>query len=322
VSDLTVYTPPGTTDLAKFAQEASEVHGIAKALATTSFVPKSMQGKPDEITGAILAGRELGLPPMTALSAIHIIEGRPTMTANALRGLAMAAGVLFEVLAASDSRVQMRAKAPGQAQWTEVDWPIDRARKMGLTNKSNWQKMPQAMLTARATSELCRLVAANILLGMPYSTEEIQDTGDEPATPPRPRARRRDPVAATVQEPEPPLDDESPGQDATTPPFPDGEVIGRREIEAAPTSDGVTGIDEELPDAVGAPITTTTRTAIMAGFKDIGVLDRAERLARVAAVVRREVPSVNTLTEQEGRRVVAKIQEHRQGWPEAAEVPQ
>jgi hypothetical protein len=32
--------------------------------------------------------------------------------------------------------------------------------------------MPQAMLAARATSEVCRLVAADAILGMPYSSEE------------------------------------------------------------------------------------------------------------------------------------------------------
>lgn len=318
MSDVVAYTPP-TTDLVKFAQEASEVHGIAKALAGTSFVPKSMQGKPDEITGAILAGRELGLPPMTALSTINIIEGRPTMTANAQRGLAMAAGVVFEVLEASDNRVHMRAKAPGQAKWTESDWPITRARTMGLTNKSNWQKMPQAMLTARATSELCRLVAANVMLGMPYSTEEVQDgVGDEPAAPARvSRPRRREPIPATVH-PEPNLHETLADEGADFPP--DGQIIGRSEqpaaIEAAP--------DDDLRDAV-VKISDKTRAAIMAGFKELGVTDRAERLARVSAAVRREVPSVNVLTEGEGRAVVARIQQAREDldlpWPEPAEVP-
>jgi hypothetical protein len=336
MSDVQIYQPV-VTDLVKFAEDASSVHKIATALATTSFVPKSMQGKPDEITGAILAGRELGLPPMTALSTIHVIEGRPTMSANALRGLAMAAGVVFETISASDTRVQMRAKAPGQNAWTEVDWPIERARKMGLTNKSNWTKMPQAMLIARATSELCRLVAANVLLGMPYSTEELQDTGEDAERPQavmnRTRPRRREPIQATVA-PEPPLDDplhDMLAQEGRDFP-PDGQVIGRSEpaqIEAAPESDGMTGFDQELRDAVGEhmeasgeTITDRTRSAIMIGFKELGIIGRPDRLARVSAVVGREIASVNQLTEAEGRRVVAKIQEVREGWPQAAESPQ
>ena len=41
----------------------------------------------------------------------------------------------------------------------------------------NWKKQPGAMLVARATSEACRLVAADAILGIGYSSEEIADGG-------------------------------------------------------------------------------------------------------------------------------------------------
>ena len=50
MSDIALRT---NTDLMAFTEEAGQVHKIAQALATTSFVPASMKGKPDEITGAI-----------------------------------------------------------------------------------------------------------------------------------------------------------------------------------------------------------------------------------------------------------------------------
>lgn len=301
MSDLAVIAPSApivaaATDLVRFAEEASQVHQISTALANTSFVPKAMQGRPDEITGCILAGRELGMSPMTALASINIIEGRPSLTANAMRGLAQAHGVQFEVISSSDTRVQMRARGPNDTEWTPVDWPIDRAKKMELTSKRNWQRMPQAMLIARATSELCRLVASNLFLGMPYSSEEVADIG--PDAPVR-RPRKSAPIPATVEPPEePPL--EPPSDDE--PPVPDGPVIGAEPDGPA-----------ELP--ADAPILPATRAAIMAGFTELGIKDRADRLAKVSTVVGREVGSVNVLTNAEGRAVVRKLQEIRsQGW--------
>lgn len=188
MTDIEKWAPPGT-DLIKFAEEASQIHTIAKGLAGTSFVPKAFQGRPDEITGAILAGRELNLPPMTALRAINLINGTPALEANAQRGLAIAAGIEFDLVESTATRCVMRAKPKDRDRWTEVTWDIDRAQRMGLTGKDNWKKQPQSMLIARATSELCRLEAAHVLYGMPYSQEELKDGTDSITEPP--------PVAAT-----------------------------------------------------------------------------------------------------------------------------
>src|SRR4029079_19752326 len=109
----------------------------ATALADTAFVPASMKGKPQEITGCILFGRELGMDPMTALQTINIIQGRPTLTANAMRGLAMAAGVQFRLDESTETRCVMSAAAPGQTHWTTVTWTRDQAERLDLLKKDN-----------------------------------------------------------------------------------------------------------------------------------------------------------------------------------------
>jgi len=72
---------------------------------------------------------------------------------------------------------------------------------------------------------------------------------------------------------------------------------------------------EEMPVNPDA-VTAKTRAAIMLGFKELGVTERSKRLELVSDVVKREVHSVNQLTEAEGRRVVGAL--HDQGWPEVA----
>ncbi|MBQ1164468.1 hypothetical protein KBZ21_41525, partial [Streptomyces sp. A73] len=39
----------------------------------------------------------------------------------------------------------------------------------------NYKTQPQNMLLARATAECARLIAADVLMGMPYSAEELAD---------------------------------------------------------------------------------------------------------------------------------------------------
>ena len=291
MSDLVPYQPPIPP-----AEDMSTIFKIADTLAPTAFVPSVFRNKPAEIAAAILAGR-----------------------------------VSFEVLEQSDARVRMRARAPGQDKWTEVDWPISRAQKMGLANKSNWTKMPQSMLVARATSELCRLVAANVLMGLPYSTEEMRDVDadvdaeiieDKPVTPARARkVRRSAPIQATVQHEEPPLEATPEGWALPDDPEePDGVIIGRTEAEATPPPvDTDVHLTDMRPDD---KISDNTRKAIMAGFNELDIKDRTVRLEKVSIVVGREVPSVNVLTEAEGRAVVDKLNEVRQGWPPVAEPAQ
>ena len=59
-----------------------DVATFANEISTTDFVPKSMKGKPDQVTAAIMYGRELGLAPMASLSTIHVINGKPGISAE------------------------------------------------------------------------------------------------------------------------------------------------------------------------------------------------------------------------------------------------
>ena len=302
VETFTPSPPINPVDLAQFATDASAVHKIATGIANTNFVPVTMQGRPDEITAAILFGRALGMDPMVSLQTIHVIEKRPSVSANAMRGLAQAGGVKFRLDDSNDTRVVMSASAPGDKAWTTVTWTMDRADKMGLTGKPNWKKMPQAMLVARATSELCRLVAANILIGLPYSVEELQDlphedarnaNGTEKPAPkmkaaaptPETRTVKRDPIKAHVEP---------------------GNVINQLAVEQYDQRDVPQRPVGEVVVRENS-ITTPTRTAVMATFNDLGVKLRNERMAKVQEIVEREVYSVNQLTEDEGHKILTVL---------------
>lgn len=163
--------------LVQWAYAAQEAHKIATSLARTSFVPRSLQGKPGDITAAILAGQELGLQPMAALRSMDIIQGTPALRAHAMRGLVQSRGHQVQLVESGEALCVMRGKRRGEDDWQQVEWSIERAQRLGLTGKDQWKKQPQAMLIARATGEICRLIASDVLHAMPYASEELDGFG-------------------------------------------------------------------------------------------------------------------------------------------------
>lgn len=161
-----------------------DVVKLAEHVALTEFVPKALRGKPAAITAAVLFGRELAMPPMQSLANIHVIEGRPSLAAEQMRAMVLAAGheITYPTLTGRQVLAQGRRRYP-DGTWsppTTVEWNWAMAEAAKLTGKDNWRGYPRAMLEARATAELCRLIFADVTHGLP-STEEIEDADEVPA---------------------------------------------------------------------------------------------------------------------------------------------
>lgn len=169
-----------------WAQEARQAAAVAQSIAKTSFAGQ-LRDKPEEITAVILAGNELGLKPMAALKSIDIIQGTPALRAHAMRALVLAASHEIELIESSPENCLMRGRRKGAERWQEVEWTIQRASQMKLAEKPEWKKQPQTMLVARATGEICRLIAADVLHGMPYAAEELEGTAHAEIVPGKPR---------------------------------------------------------------------------------------------------------------------------------------
>ncbi|WP_449281221.1 hypothetical protein [Leucobacter sp.] len=178
----------GSHDLLQFTRDLQLCYNFARSLVTTPFVPQQYQGNPGHAAAAIMTARGVGImDPMAALRSLDVIQGTPAFRANTLRALAQRDGHEIWVEEANSQRVVMKGRRRGDDRIQESMWDMDRARAMGLTNKDNWKKQPQAMLTARATSELVRLIAADTVAGL-YSVEELAD-GEQPADTPAVEAK-------------------------------------------------------------------------------------------------------------------------------------
>ena len=273
-----VSTAPSTyamSELLLWAQGADAAYRIAERLAVTSFVPGPLQRKPQEIAAAILTGKEIGLEPMAALRSINVIQGTPTINAQAMRGLVQSAGHEVWVVESTATRCIMRGKRAGSGNIQESVWTLDRARGLALLGKDNWRKQPQAMLVARATAEICRWVGSDVLIGVPYATEELQDdatvTVETPAeVKPAKRTAQRAPRPEPEPAPEPGFtDDAPPAESLITKPQNDKLHAQLRDLGKDDRDAGLA----LLSDILGRPVESTKKLTFVEASDIIDELD-------------------------------------------------
>lgn len=251
---------PIESSLEKWAREASAISGIANAIAGTSLAG-AYRGKRDEIVAVVLAGHELGIKPMTSLKSIDVIQGQPALRAHAMRGIVLKQGHELELVEADDNHCVMRGRRKGSENWQTIAWDIDRARQMGLLNKDQWKKQPKTMLIARATGEICRLIAADALHGMPYVAEELDGFVYGEAV-----QRKQAPlsVAAITAPVTPPAPDPQPEpSDVVDVDTDDEHAAAVQELRAFADGQGIADdVDQLAYEALGAPLEHVSANAI------------------------------------------------------------
>jgi hypothetical protein len=131
----------------------------------------------------MLTGRELGIGPMTSLRHVQIVKGVPTLSAEYKRARVLAAGHEFDVLELTTVRCRVSGRRRGSAKPPlEITFTMDDAKRAGLLAPSRsgkpgaWQTRPRRMLFARAGSELCDFMFADVVNGLP--TAELVGDGD------------------------------------------------------------------------------------------------------------------------------------------------
>ena len=88
-----IVSPPSARDTVDgWLPMFEPVARLAAEIAQTEFIPAGLRGKPAAITAAILYGREIGLGPIQSLQSVDVIDGRPAISAEMGRALALAAG--------------------------------------------------------------------------------------------------------------------------------------------------------------------------------------------------------------------------------------
>jgi hypothetical protein len=323
MTELATIDHPAAGHLTGWGTDLVIAAQIAERVAGTEFVPTAMRGKPDVVVAAILYGAELGIDPMTALQSIHVVEGRPAPSAELMRALIFRAGHTLTVHESSGTRCRVSGLRLGEPETerTPVEWTLDMARAAGLLGRTNWQRYPRAMLLARATSDLARMIFPDVVKGLGYIAED----GDQGAAleswgPPEPQPPA-DPVAPprkALQRARRPRRD-APIQDAELPPVeppPEADPPVAPLVEAATAPEAPPAVPT-LPDLEPEPappepppsgslISPGPLRALQAGLtKQLGTAaTREEKHQVLAAILGKPVESAKDLTRAEGMKAL------------------
>ncbi len=160
------------------AQLASEME-TAKVLASSDLLPSHLRGKPQNVLLVSKVAQSLGIDPMAALTQINVIDGKPTLGAALQAALVRRAGHRLHVEVDEESLTATatlhRSDDPDTAH--KSTWTQAKAERAGLWGRGAWTNYPSVMLANRATTEVIRLGASDVLLGATYSPDEL---GAEP----------------------------------------------------------------------------------------------------------------------------------------------
>lgn len=144
----------------------------AEILSESRVVPAAYRGRAADIVAAGLAGRGFGWDVMTSMRTFHVIDGTASMRPEAMLGLVRRAGHSVTIEAHSDY-VTATGIRSDNGDTHEATFTMEDAGTAGLAGKKNWQQYPEAMLTWRAVSKLCRNLFSDVVLGAGYVPEEV-----------------------------------------------------------------------------------------------------------------------------------------------------
>lgn len=296
-----------------------EVAQLAHAIANTDFVPKAMRNNEAAIVAAIMYGDEVGLAPMQSLAKIAVIDGKPSLAAEAQRALILAAGhyIWFEEL--TTTKATWAGRRADLDQISRVTWTMDDARKANLAGKPNWRSYPRAMLSARASAELARAMFADVIGGL-AATEELEDVVEgtaepEPEAPRKASSRRRRPTRATapVVAPVPPSGPEEPPMPAlpeeeTEPSASKASDAQLRKIFALCNEHGLTDRDDRLDWTNEQLDRTVVSASELTDVEASKLIDALEAMAPVAAEAAAAGEAAGEATLQGAEELIAEAQ--------------
>lgn len=158
--------------LIPFGDEWAAMQEIAEVLAKSGLLPQELDTA-GKVLAVLICGRELGIPPMQAVRGIHLVKGKPSLSAELMLALAYQniPGFRFKVLASNEQLCHVEGQRPN-ADPVRITFSISDATRAGLAGGDNWRKYPAAMLRARATSALLRVVAPDAIRGI-YTPDEL-----------------------------------------------------------------------------------------------------------------------------------------------------
>lgn len=209
------------------SSDIADLFRLAEALLqATGFLPEHLRTA-GAVVAVILAGRELGIPPMASLRSLALVKGKVVIAADQQIALMKARGAKVRWVKDGTDGLEavLEVTPPGHKEPQVSRYTWEMATRAGLTGSGTWQKHPASMLRARAASAAGKAIMPDVLSGC-YVPGELDDVAPEPS----PALQR----------------------------LPSGPVLVLGELEA-PEAPEALAVAPERPEGVVVPITSAQR---------------------------------------------------------------
>lgn len=160
--------------LAVVPRTIDEVQALAEILSKSSLMPDALRGKIPDVVMSILAGAELGLAPIASIRGVHIVQGKPVLSADTMVALVLSSGLAdyFMCIEETDAKVVYETKRKGAPEAQRSTWSTEDTKRAGLNTKDNWRLYTRAMMKARCKAALARDAFPDVCAGC-YDPDEL-----------------------------------------------------------------------------------------------------------------------------------------------------
>ena len=178
-----------------------EAMRYSQAIADAGIVPDSFKRQPANILVAQEIAKALQESVWVTMSEMSIISGRPSFSAKFMRSRVRQAGhklrEYFDEETGTAKAVIIRSDDPDFEHTSK--WNRAKAEQHGLWGKGHWKKNPELMLKNRALSEVVREACYEVMGGVAYTPDEVQDFAPEPKQYQATRQPQAEPQAPQAQ---------------------------------------------------------------------------------------------------------------------------
>ncbi len=251
----------------------------AQALAFAGVLPPVYRRQPANLLYALAYADALDLPLPAILTGLHVIDGKPGLSAQLMAAVVRRAGHRLRSTGDDRQAVAELTRRDDPDYTFRAVFTLEDAARAGLLQRDNWHAYPAAMLKARAIAAVCREACPEALAGAAYVPDELTRAGDPPHTDTVPD--QAEPLTGRLTRGTGPDPDDPWTRPDPAPPPP---VCG--------------------PDA---PVTDAQLRMLGVLCTRAGLTDRADAIELVAAVIGRPVASRSELTRGEASRVIEHL---------------
>lgn len=154
--------------------EMETLYRLANGLAQSGFFKDAKQAQ--QAFAKLVFGRDLGLSATQAMTDIHIVEGKPELSANLQAGkVKNSARYDYRVDELTNDKCCLTFLEDGNEVGVS-EFTMEDAKLAGLAGKNNWKSYPRNMLFARAISNGVAWYCPDVLNGIRvYAEGEISE---------------------------------------------------------------------------------------------------------------------------------------------------